>query len=195
MAIVSQLVIPQRTYSPFEGMSEAQRLVTAVPRGIIRFFSDEALEAKPVNDDMQLQFTCALPGGFAYVMSALNFTIQVSTADEWEGVCRGMIFNGIPGGTPNNQQVSIFTFADLVSSPGTREKILDFSRGSVREWYPQPLVRTEGGTGHSFILEASNGNNNVQAAGTMFFNASFYQYELNQAVRFPLNFPIPVGIR
>ncbi len=178
-------------------MSEAQRLVTAVPRGLVRFFSDEAVDAKPVNDDLVVNITGSLPAGFAYVISSLSFLLNVDTASNFFALTRFRIFNGLPNGTPGNEQVATFNLADVTPQSGVfaNERILDFSLGSVREWYPQPLVLTQGAAAMSFTFQYFNANNNVQAAGTQFFNCAFYQYELNQAVRFPLNSPFPVGIR
>ncbi len=197
MALVTQDVTPTRSYTPFEGMSERQRLSNSVPRGLLRFFSNEAVDAKPVNDDIRLSITGSLPPNFAYVISALSFIIEVDTATDWTSFCRFRIFNGIPNGPPSNEQVARFNFSfnsmGVAIMPNSR--ILEFSAGSLREWFPQPIVRSAGAAGLSFTLLAGNGANAVQAAGAMFFNLSFYQYELNQAVRYPLNAPIPVGIR
>lgn len=195
MALVAQAVTPVRTFQPFEGMSESQRLVTSVPRGIVRFQATDALDAKPVNDDIILTFTCSLPPSFAYVVSSLSLEIQVDTADEWDAFVRVQMFNTLPSAAPGNRQVSLFDFEDYRLPLADAEKILTFRQGTIRDWYPQPLVRSVGAVGMTFLVVASNGNANVQAAGTMFFNAAFYQYELNQAVRFPLNSPVPVGIR
>ncbi len=197
MALVTQNITPVRLFSPFEGMSEAQRLVTSVPRGMVRFFSDEALDAKPINDDLVVNITGSLPPAFAYVLSSLSYQLTDDRAEDFTAVTRFRIFNGLPNGIPGNEQVATFNLTSfapgaLISTP---QRFLDFSLGSVREWFPQPLVRTQGATGISFTLQLGNGNNTAAAAGTQFFNCAFYQYELNQAVRFPLNSPFPVGIR
>ncbi len=196
MAVVTQTVTPVRSYSPFEGMNEAQRLVTAVPRGLVRFDSEVALTAKPVNDSYDLQFTCSLPAGFAHVCSSLNFEIAVDTATDFDAVASGRVFNGLANVPPGNTQFATFAMSnvpDLVANDPKR--ILNFSLGSLREWFPNPIVKSPGAAGHSFLLNYHNSAAAVQAAGLLSFHLNVYQYELNQAVRFPLNFPIPVGIR
>jgi len=185
----------ERTYSPFEGMTEAQRLVTAVPRGLVRFFSNVALDAKPVNDTIILNITGSLPSGFAYIQSSLSFEFRCDRAGDWDGSTRYRIFNGLPVGVAGNEQVATFAMASHFLSTTVNSRILHFQQGTIRDYFPQPLVQTKGALGMSFTLEAGNDVATAQAAGTMFFNAAFYQYELNQAVRFPLNFPIPVGAR
>lgn len=197
MALVTQNVTPVRSYSPFEGMSEAQRLRSAVPRGLLRFFSDEALEAKPVNDDIVINVSCSLPLGFAYIFSSLSWVLVNDRAADWQPFAKARIFNGLPNGTPGNEQPATFNMTNV--SPAAvvlaKQRVLDFSLGDPRTWWPQPLVATPGAAGMTFIISAFNATDTVEAAGTQFFNAAFYQYELNQAVRYPLNNPLPVGIR
>lgn len=197
MALVTQNITPISRYSPFEGMSEAQRLYSSSPRGLLRFFSSEAIDAKPVNDDLLVIITGSLPQGFAYVVSAMSWQITVGTASDWHPEVFFRIFNGIPNGEVPNEQVSIFNLDVMAPSTAivANSLILEYTKGALREWYPQPLVQTQGALGMSFTIRAFNAANTVQSAGTQFFNLSFYQYELNQAVRFPLNSPFPVGIR
>lgn len=197
MALVTQNITAVRSYSPFEGMSERQRLRTAVPRGMVRFNFNGVLTAKPVNDDIVVNITGSLPPSFAYVISDMSYQLEVDTASDWAPFARFRIFNGLPNGEPGNEQVALFNMT--LFNPGVAiaaaQRVLEFSMGSLREWYPTPIVRTPGAAGLSFTLRVGNGIDAVQAAGTQFFNLNFYQYELNQAVRFPLNFPLPVGIR
>jgi len=198
MALTTQTVTPARLYSPFEGLSEANRMWSAVPRGIVRFFSDEASSAVSVNDDYKLEFTCSLPPGFAYVFSQLSFQITVDVSAEFYDQIRLRILNGIPSGPAGNEQVTLCKLGDFdpTSAIYPNSRVLDMDFGSLREMFPHPLVSTAGiAAGSTFIMNVANGGNTVQSAGTMFFLATFYQYELNQAVRFPLNFPLPVGIR
>lgn len=196
MAVVTQGVTPDRTYSPFEGVTEAVRLVTAVPRGLVRFNSQLALAGKPVNDSVDLTFTCSLPSAFAYVVSSLSFSIAVDTASDWDAVCRFRGFNTLPSVAPGNDQVSVFAMSTY---PGTvaqdPSRVLDFSLGEVRPYFPQPLVRSQGAAGMSLILNYHNSAAAVGGTSVVDFNLAVYQYELNQAVRYPLNFPLPVGIR
>lgn len=196
MAVVTQGVTPTRFYSPFEGMSEAQRLVTSVPRGLVRFHSDAALSAKPVNDSIDLTITCSFPNGFAYVLSALSFELQVDTATDWDVRARGTVFNGLPNVAPGNNQPAIFEMANVPSTAaGDPRRILAYGAGALRDWFSGVIVKSPQAVGHSFILQYHNSAAAVQAAGTMSFNLTCYQYELNQAVRFPLNWPFPVGPR
>ncbi len=195
MALVTQTITPTSTFTPFEGMSEAQRLTNAVPRGLVRFETRVATAVKPVNDDLLLEITGSLPPNFAYVVSTLSYVIQIDTAADFDNFARLRIFNGLPNAVPGNEQIALFNFSKLLSGVGTAERVLTYGEGSLREWFPNPIWRTAGAAGISFTLRITNGNNAVMAAGTQFFNMSFYQYDLTQAVRFPLNSPIPVGIR
>lgn len=195
MAVVSSVFTPTRSYSPFEGMGEAQRLVTAVPRGMIRFNLAQTLPAKPVNDSQNMQVTASLPAGFAYVFSYCTFEIQVDTASDWDSVCRVTMFNGMPGGPSGTFSRTV---ANMNSSPNTvaadPSRIMDYSLGNLAWAFHTPTVG-QGGGASTFLINYENSAAAVQAAGTVRYNSGFYQYELNQAVRFPLNFPLPVGVR
>lgn len=195
MALVQQNLIPTRTYSPFEGMGEAQRLVTAVPRGMIRFVDATALSAKPVNDDLRIQYTCSLPLGFAYVVSSLSYQLAVDTASDFTASTSFRIFNGVPHAPFSHEMVATFNLVDFTREGGTQQRIMNFGGGTVRDFFPLPLFPPTGAPNMTAILEVGNGADAAQAAGTQFFSLFFYQYELNQAVRFPLNFPRPVGLR
>lgn len=196
MAVVTQGVTPSRTYSPFEGMSESQRIVTSVPRGLVRFHASEALDAKPINDILNLTITCSLPDNFAYVISHLSFEIAVNKATDFNATCRFRIFNGLPNVAIGNNQAAVFNMSNYDDGAVTDgRRILDFSLGGVRDWYPTPIVKTQGAIGHSGILQYTDDVATAAAAGTLEFSLSFYQYDLTQAVRYPLNFPFPVGVR
>jgi len=195
VALVNQVITATRDYSPFEGMSERQRLVTSVPIGRFLFSVEAALDAKPVNDQINLQITNQLPDGFAYVFSSLSFELQVDTADDWDSISRVTLFNCIPNLAPGNNQIAAFAMSAFKLSAADAEKILNYQLGTPRDWFPNPIDKSRAATGHSLLFNYGNFAATVQAAGTISFHANFYQYELNQAVRFPLNSPFPVGIR
>lgn len=196
MALVNQVVSGVRAYVPLEGMSEAQRLVSAAPRGLVRFSFTAALTAKPINDDYNLQITCSLPLNFAYVLSSMSYSIQVDTATDFNAVAKVRVFNGLAHLPPGNTQslpLDMSNYND--AGTGAPERIANFSLGELRSWFPNPIWAPANASGMSFILNHDNGADPAAAAGLINFFATFYQYELNQAVRFPLNFPFPVGVR
>ncbi len=196
MAVVTQTLSPIRTYSPFEGLSEAKRLWSAVPRGLIRFDQETSLTAKPVNDSYDLQITCSLPGGFAYLMSGLSFRIIVDTATDFDAVASFRLFNGLPNVIPGNTQFATFAMANVPNTVALDPtRVLNYDLGDLKTWFPGPFARTEEAAGLSVLLNYHNSAAAVQAAGSLFFHFQVYQYELNQLVRFPLNFPLPVGPR
>jgi len=178
-------------------MSEAQRLTNSVPRGMVRFESHNiALAAKPVNDQIVVNITGSLPDNFAYILSALSYQIAVDTASDWDAVAKFRIFNGIPNVPPANEIWSVYNFELVpVQSAAVDQRILGYEFGSPRDWFPNPIWRNTLADGLSFTLNTGNGAAAVGAAGLMFFNCAFYQYDLTQAVRYPLNAPFPVGVR
>ncbi len=195
MALVTQTITPDRHYTPFEGMSEQQRLYNSTPRGIVRFEAEVASTVKPINDDYQLNITGSLQPNFAHVLSSLSFQLQIDTSSGFENAVRFRIRNGIPNGVVGNEQLSIFELDSFIlKNVSDEQRILNYRLGSLREWYPQPLYPPPGGN-PNFTLDASNGADPAMAAGTISFHCAFYQYDLTQVVRYPLNWPAPVGIR
>lgn len=196
MAVVTQTVTPTRTYQPFEGMTEAARLWSAVPRGMLHFDAEVSLTAKPINDSYDLQVTSSLPDGFAHVFSSMSVQLVVDTASDLDAVATVRVFNGLPSAAPANTQFAAVTMTEVPSTVALGpSRILSYSLGDLREWFPGPIVRHTGAAGLSILFNTHNSAAAAAAEGAIFFHLSVYQYELNQAVRFPLNFPIPVGRR
>ncbi len=198
MAVVTQVIAPARSYSPFEGMSEAQRLASAVPRGLIRFDTvvGQTITAKPINDSYDLQVTCSLPDGFAYILSGLSFQVAVDTISDYDDTCQGRIFNGLPTAAPGGAEHAIFDMTEVASTVALRPmRILSYGRGTLATWFHHPFTRNLAGTGLSFLINYHNSAAPAAATGLVSFHLSIYQYELNQLVRFPLNYPTPVGSR
>lgn len=196
MAVVTQAVTPDRFYTPFEGMPDAVRLRNGVPRGLFRFFSDQSLAAKPVNDTMVINFTMALPPNFAYTLSKITYMLGVDTASDWEDECIIRAFNTMPNVAPGNEQWT--TWGMRLHEPGStlqNRRVLTYELGTPREFYPTPMWLSEGGVGHSFLLNYANKAAAVQAAGVQFLSLECYQYDLSQAVRYPLNSPLPTTLR
>lgn len=179
-------------------MSEAMRLRSSVPRGLVRFdtINAQGSVAKPVNDSYDLQLTCSLPPGFAYVMSSLNFELAADTISDFDGVCNVRVFNGLPNGPASSTQSAIFempVYPNTVALDPSR--ILSYSTGSLAWWFHHPLVQTTGTLGMTVLLNFHNSAAAAGAAGVIDFHLALYQYELNQAVRYPLNNPLPVSNR
>lgn len=175
-------------------MSERQRLTNSVPRGLLRFEFDGALTAKPINDDLQVNITGSLPPNFAYIVCSMSYQLQNDRAADFEANLRLRIFNGIPNGTNGNEQIAVFPMDAFTRFPDDPQRVMSYTRGPLRNWFPNPLYPKQT-QAMSFTAQVANGNNTAAAAGTQLFHMAFYQYDLNQAIRFPLNSPIPVGIR
>ncbi len=161
----------------------------------MRFHSVEAIDAKPINDDLQLDITGSLPIGFAYVFASLSWRMSVDLFGDFLDVVGFRIFNGIPTAPNGNEQWALLNLTDFQRNPSTGTKTLEYTRGGLREWFPLVLSSPGPSQAMSFTLAVANPADPASAAGTQEFHAAFYQYELNQAVRFPLNFPLPVGVR
>lgn len=192
MAQVTQDITPLRTYQPFEGISEAARIGSAVPRGIVRFEATPALVLKGINDDLIVNITGSLPLNFAHIVSSMSYGITVDRAADFNAKARFRIFDGIPGGSAGISQLFLLDFLFYSPDGSEGQAILDVGTNKLREMLPGPIWSRNA---PSFTLQVNNQSNTAQGAGTMFFVIDFYQYDLTQAVRYPLNFPFPVGAR
>lgn len=177
-------------------MSERARMYNAVPRGMIRFSAIKVLSAKPINDDMNVNITSSLPPNFGYVFSYMFFELECDTATDWNATARFRMFNGIPNASVPNDQVAVVNMSNY-NDAGTSDpkRIADMSLGDLGKRFPTPVWRTRDAAGMSAIVNYANGADPAQAAGLIEFHMAFYQYDLTQVVRFPLNFPLPVGNR
>ncbi len=165
-----------------------------IPRGMLHFALDGvALDAKPEGDQQHLRISGVLPQGFAYQFVQIGMSIEQDVAANWQSRPMMRIVNWTPDTIAGVHLVFVledsFEFADAGAvSPVT------VLRGLGEEG-SHPLAKQimfQPGRGiMSFSLLAVNEVAAVGAAGTVDFQASFLEYDLNQAVRFGLQTPMP----
>lgn len=196
MAIVTDTIVPPHSYTPFEGIPDLVRINTAVPRGLVRFFFQDDLSIKPVNDSQLLVVQCNLPENFAYVFASLSMALSLTLASDWEDVIKLRTLNTIPNQPNGNAQVCIFS--NTVESPVSSqvpERTLNYRFGDPRAYFPHPMWSSVPGTGPQFSFLWSNTIATVTGAPFLTFHLAFFQFDLSQAQRFPLNFPLPTMTR
>ncbi len=145
------------------------------------------LAAKPVNDTILLSMSLTLPGGFGYVLNELNASIVVDTASDWES-----------RGDWRLSQTSVatrdFTYRfpvvfDLMSQNGVDQGVRA-TRVSGDVLTHTPIIPRS--TGATQSLAFSNLQAAVGAAGTFDAVISFWEYDLEQMVYFPVHSAIGV---
>lgn len=194
MAVVTQTEFPVPVFVPYERPPQAQTLWSAIPRGLYSLvIANAVLDAKPVNDDALLVIPATLPRNYAYVFQDMAWSMVQGRASDWHDRCqinlqtffrgnRDLQMHWMVGsettGQNNNTRV-------LVHSDGT---------GGFKPMPRFPLL-DEDGAGVQFTFHAWDNADTVSTAGTFDFYASFWQFDLEQIRKYPINSPLPVQAR
>jgi len=148
------------------------------------------LAVKPVNDTILLTISLTLPSGFAYVLNEFHVNIQVDTASDWHGEGQWRLSQTSPANLGFDYRFPIpFILTSQngvdLAGRGTRVDPATVTR--------TPIIPLQGGATQSvhFVNLAAA----VQAAGTVDSVISFWEYDLNQAVYFPIHAPVGVYSR
>ncbi len=159
-------------------------MFTGEPRAIVNFsLSSTAISLKPVNDQQNIVVALDLPVAFAYRMIELNCSITQDVADDWNrGVfleVTNAIRNLALGATHRHPGNSISTVRR--NTTGMWAIDLDVPRYIMQALRPTvaPVI----------TFEAGNENAAAGTAGTIEFFASFFEYEIEQSVMYPIHYP------
>ncbi len=189
MAIVTTALFFTRDYVPYERPPQPETLWTAIPRGLQSgFVNEEVLDLKPVNDDQRLTVTMTLPGNFGYVMADAQLTITQNRANDWADSCNLNITNFYRG-TP------VGYFANYRQPLEVDGRFLKRSMVVSQPWPTFPLVAPQRTAPIIIVFDAWNGQDTAATAGTVSAFASFWQFDLEQIRKFPINSPQPVHSR
>lgn len=192
MANVAVAIDMDATYLPYERPPQPQTLWTAIPRGLRGFIVElGTLTAKPVNDTETLVLSGILPANFAYVLSEISLTIFQDEADDWQGAYTLNLQNWYQGflGVSTNWTIGFSNIAALGGGSKTNGRdTLDYlPRGPM--WAPR------GTSGIQITIQTFNSQAAVAAAGTVSAYINFWEFDLEQARKYPINAPIPVHSR
>ncbi len=193
MATVTTAIAMSNSYVPFERPPQNLTLWSAIPRGIQTFIvATGTLDAKPINDDQVLSLTAILPPNFGYVFADFALQINQDRALDWDNFASLNLQN--------------FYRAPLVLSVALQMTVtLDFPvtglLGDVRSSAEKPsafgfpIIGSQGTTGVQVSITAANDNNTAALAGTVNSYVSFWQFDLEQVRKHPINTPIPTNAR
>jgi len=192
MALVIQTIVADSDYVPYERPPDPVTLWTAIPRGLLSFIvASQALDLKLINDDQLLQITGTLPENYAYVVQECNFTINTTGAGFWNDRCNLNLQGYYRGST-----ASVIALAGNFLSDFSDNELFNGSKTLCRNgafstpWPRLPIVGTPGFGGIQFNFSAGNDQDPATAAGVVQFNLSFWQYDLEQIRKFPINMAI-----
>lgn len=194
MALVTQTELLTASYVPYERPPQPQTLWTAIPRGLTSFQFSGQLDAKGIGDSALLKIVGILPANFGFVMNDLHWNIDVDVAADWNAKTslklrtfyRGETAVGLTGywGHGTTVVVKNNTVRSLVASSNTEP------------WPSFPLVSDPGSPGIQWDFQAWNGDTvNAGAIGVLNFWISFWQFDLEQIRKYPINSPLPTHAR
>ncbi len=191
MALVIQTEAATETYIPYERPPDNFALWSAIPRGLVSFLVDtQQLDLKPVNDTFLLNITGTLGGNFGYVMMDANLTLNQDRAADWEKFCNFGLQNYYRAPLNLSLGVSSNWVQDMVTFSGSTNLM-----AQTQAWPTFPIIGTPGSSGIQMTMSAFNATATAAAVGTMNFYASFWQFDLEQIRKFPINSPIPTHSR
>jgi len=183
-------------YVPYERPSQPAALWTAIPRGLVTLVAPlQVLDAKALGDEAILELRATLPPNFAYVMNDANFTLNQNRAFDWGGddpkqitlnlqnFLRGS--SNVDAVQGNYPQLTVFPFKE----PTTIVMIKD------NPWPTSPLVAEQGTSGILINWTAFNDISTATLAGTFDAFMTFWQFDLEQIQKYPINSPTPVHTR
>ncbi len=150
------------------------------------------MSAKPVNDQIDLFVTAALPDNFAYIIRSFNWQLVGDTAEDWTRFCSLRMTNHIPG-QPLGIAESILVELGLFAPQGSNfiQAMGDLGLNN----FTAPMWSTHGANSISFRARGANTAAAVGAAGFITSHVEFYEYDLSQAQKYFLNTPQPIQIR
>lgn len=195
MAIDTQTIAMTGSYVPYERPPQPLTLWSAIPRGIQSFIvPTAALDAKALNDSMILALTATLPPNFGYVMADIMVTIAQDEANDWNNV---LIFN-LQNFYRAPPSLSIGLSATwLANFSNQADGLLRALRGveSQGSWPTFPLIGSEDTSGVQVRITITNPAAAATTAGTVNAFVSFWQFDLEQIRKYPINSPFPTHSR
>ncbi len=192
MALVTTTIVMKSVWTPYERPPDQVALWSAIPRGLQSFVVDTgALDAKPINDDQLLNCTATLPANFGYVMADGGLNVAQDRAVDWQSNSALNLQNFFQA--PTDLSVGLnFTWQQGFKAVLDNTLIVSDVRAS---WPAFPMVAPRGTSGILVVFSAFNGNDTAAAAGTVNAFVSFWQFDLEQLRKYPINSPVPTHSR
>lgn len=193
MALDIQVIAMTPTYVPYERPPQPLTLWSAIPRGLQSFLVDgQVLDAKAINDTQLLQLTATLPPNFGYVMNVANVSIAQDKASAWQPIFNLNLQNYYRA----PESVSLGLSSDWAQSFPENSIQEDGRALSVDQPWPTfPIIGVEGTSGVLSVLSGGNRDSAAALAGTVNAYLSFWQFDLEQIRKYPINSPQPVHSR
>ncbi len=193
MALVIQDETGVPVYTPYERPPQPQTLWTAIPRGLQTFLWTAVLDLIAVGNKAILNLNAVLPPNFAYVMADANLALaQVSAGTEWAPTYNLNLQNYYRA--PVNQSVALSS--NWVQNMVDNTQDGDTKASSLAQPWPAfPIIGSTGTSGIQIVISTFNNAQVARAVGTIDAYISFWQFDLEQIRKYPINSPIPTHAR
>jgi len=194
MANVAVSIAMDPTYLPFERPPDRAALWTSIPRGLRGFVVESGtLAAKPDSDTETLLLHGILPPSFAYVLCAISLRLSQDVADDWRNEYTLNLANFYQGHLAVS---SDWNFPFLGSAGGVAAATTRGNSVSSTDNLPRaPMWSPSMSTGIQVNITTANVQTAVGAAGTIAAYINFWEFDLEQARKYPINSPLPIHAR
>ncbi len=157
-----------------------------------RFFFNNDVSAKPVNDQIDLFLTATLPAGFAYIINRFNLNLSSDVASDWNASLILRLGNHIPG-QPSGVLEEVLVRANLFTpATATPTRVVTAESSSSGLYSFTGPFWSSSGSAIDFRVAMTNVAAAVGAAGFLISHVEFLEYDLTQAQKYFINTPIPV---
>lgn len=191
MANVAVAIAMVPTYLAYERPPDIVALWSAIPRGLRGFQVElDAVTAKPVNDTLTLALTGTLPTGFAYVFAEIALSVRGDTMSDWDSEYSLNLQNFHQGSLALAMNWS-FDFALMNLDSQTRGQ----GHTAIDQTPRQPIFAARGASGIAIVINAFNSAAAVAAAGNVSAYITFWEFDLEQIRKYPINAPLPTHSR
>ena len=192
MTVLIQTIVMKSSYVPYERPPQPVTLWSAIPRGLQTFLVPQtAIQDKISPDQLILRMTGTLPPNFGYVMNDAGLSIGGARAFDWADTVNlnfQNFYRGADLGDAINgnyvQDFLIWPLDDLVRSLTANSP-----------WPTSPMIGIPGTSGILLDFTTNNRVTTTHTGGTVNGWVSFWQFDLEQIRKYPINSPQPVHTR
>ena len=196
MAIVSDQLVSAFSRTPFVKPPDLAREWTAMPRALVNFeILDGTISAKPLNDTAELLVAIDLPVQFAYRLVSLNCALVqtdngATGAHDWAAFSFLEITNAVRGLQGGNTQQWALTNDFVFDVPGGGgNDALEMWIARFEHVMPTDILQARDGIAAVIVFKAANQTAAATIAGSVNFLATFLEFDIEQAQRFPVHWP------
>ena len=193
MAQVLTSLLCTRTRQVFTRMPDMSREYTPVPRAIVQFnLLNGVLDAKPVNDTLELVVSAGLELRAAYRFLDFSMSVIADAANDFRAIGYMQTINAIRGVEAGGVTRHPFSVSDTTLRDNSLDEIALARFVSVNDSPRFVFQAVRPGIAPTVTWNMINLTAAACLAGTVDFYCSFLEYDIEQVEHFPLHFPLSV---